>query len=194
MLSIFQKTITGSLIACFLLIFSAEAEILKVIVRLRTENCNAGCFQLIKDNLKKVNGVTNVNISPASGSAELNWDPTRPFSYYAVNAALQKVGIGLINMGVKASGAIEQQGKNVILRSTPDNTKFILISPQTPNVNQYTPVTSPVLQGLSPDLKLSILEKSKPNKIVTIEGTIYRWYAPPPIYLVVERITFETPN
>ncbi|HEY4831987.1 MAG TPA: heavy-metal-associated domain-containing protein [Waddliaceae bacterium] len=194
MLSNFQKSIVGFLFVCWMSVSSVEAEILKVTVRLRTETCNVGCFQLLKDNLKKVNGVTQVNISPASGSAELNWDPNQPFSYYAVNAALQMVGVGLINMGVKASGAIEQQGENVILRSNPDNTKFVLISPQSPNVNQYTPVTSPTLQGLSPDLKLSILEKSKPNKIVTVEGTIFRWYAPPPLYLVVERITFETPK
>ena len=175
-------------------ISSADAEILKVIVRIRSENCNAGCFELLKKNLKRVNGVTQVNISPASGSIELSWDPNQPFSYYAVNAGLQMVGVGLINMGIKASGIIEQQGKNVVLRSTPDNTKFILISPQTPNVNQYTAVTSPALQGLSPDLKASILEKAKPNKIVTVEGNIFRWYAPPPLYLVVDRLTFETPK
>lgn len=194
MISTFYKSIIGFFFISWMSISSVDAEILRVTVRIRAENCNAGCFELLKKNLKRVNGVTDVTLSPAAGSIVLNWKPDQPFSYYAVNAGLQMVGVGLINMGIKASGVIEQQGKNVILRSIPDNTKFVLISPQTPNVNQYTPVTSPALQSLAPDLKISILEKAKPNKIVTVEGNIFRWYAPPPLYLVIDRITFETPK
>ena len=170
-----------------------DAQILSVTVRIRGETCNPGCYKLLKDNMKRVKGVRDVTVNPSSSYLQLTWDPKVPFSYYNVNGALQMVGVGLIDMGIKASGYIKKSGNKLTLVSTPDNTIFVLLSPQSPDVNQFTPVTSPMLQNLSGDLKSEILQKS-PNKIVTIEGNIYRWYAPPPIYVVLSRVSFESPK
>lgn len=173
---------------------SAPASILKVNVRVDGDTCTPKCYELIKKYMLRVKGVTDVKLNTSGGVIELTWDPNLPFSWFNVNSALQMVGVALLNMGIKASGEIRQEGKRLVLVSKPDNTSLILISPLKGNPDLYTAQPNPYLQTLDPELKREILAKATPGKVVTVEGTLFPWYQPPPFYLVVEQLTFETPK
>lgn len=181
------------LYSLFILLFvsSLQAEIEQISFTWRAAECQAGCDTLLKKELGKIYGVSEVQVDLAAGQATLKWKPNVAFSFYPINTAIRMVGPHMRNLRAKVRGKIKHDTNNVKLISEGDSTEFYLINPVIPVANQYVETHSVFNRSLTPDLKKQLIDSEAKKQIVTIEGPIFEPYRSPPLQLVVENLSFE---
>ncbi len=167
------------------------AEILQVSVFWGSTSCNPKCAELLEKNFKKMPQVEEVAVNPAAGSALFKWKAGSPFSYKIIKSQLQMAGVGVDTIRIRVRGQAVEDGKWIRFTSLGDKTTFSLISSMPHMPTKFTNLPNPAFLVLSPELKESILKDAADNKIIVIEGPLYRPHRSPPLYLIVEKIQVE---
>lgn len=167
------------------------AEIDKITVTWNNAACTVKCGELIEKNLSEIKELDHANVTPSTGSANLKWKPGAHFSYTPIKVAMQMVGVGVNEVRMRVRGVVKEEGKDVVLYSLGDNTRFLIVSPLRPELTQPIISPHPSLRELSPQLRNRILPDAKQGKIMVIEGPLYKPVRSPPLMIVVERIQIE---
>lgn len=166
-----MRNIWLSLLLIFLTSRDVTAEIEEVTVTWNAFTCQGPCLALINQNFKGINGVKNLQVDP-SGTAVMKWDSAYPFTYEAFRYASKAVGIHIRTMRVKVKGKVLQEGKDLFLVSSKDNTRFFLIGPVKAEPGRYAP-TNIALHPLTPGMIDTLMDAEKRNSTISIEGPLF---------------------
>jgi len=183
---------------CVTLLFALHAstvlgEILDVNISWNSYQCVQNCPQILYRNFSQIRGVAEVNISSTAGAARLRWKPGFPFSYSMVKVPMQMAGVGVNEIRVRVRGQVLEQGRETVLISEGDNTRFVLVSPIMPSRRLYTTTPNPYYRELSPDLRDRIIRESEQGKLLVVEGPLFRPARSPPLQIIVQNIRVERP-
>lgn len=176
----------------FLIFFtSLKAEVQQVTLVWQPGLCAVSCVKELDKQLTRVPGVAKVDINEGSGRAYLTWKPDAPFSFQPLNAAVRYVGIRVNDIHLKVRGRVMQEGNQIKLISSGDNTSFTLLNPVVPQQRQYVVQYNPEVRKLSPQTQADLVEAQKNDWMVTIEGPFFEPYRSPPNMLVVEQMNID---
>lgn len=170
-----------------------QAEILDVNITWNSYLCTQSCSEILYRQFQKIRGVEQIRINEAAGTASLIWKPDAPFSYQMVKVPMQMAGVGVNDIRVSVRGRVREQGRQVALISEGDNTRFVLVSPIMPSKRMYTTKPNPYFRELAPNLRDRILRDAEQDKIMVVEGPLYRPARSPPLQIVVQSIRVERP-
>lgn len=172
---------------------AVQAEVQQVTLKWLAMQCQASCVRGLEKQLRRIRGVASVDISEPQGQAILQWDPTVPFSYRSIEAAIAMIGIGIDpeDFGVTVRGNIIHDKSNVILVSIGDNTRFYLIGTPPFVPNQFIEENSLSNRALTPQIRSQLLEAERNHQFVTITGPLFQPEASPPLYLVVQSLNMS---
>ena len=189
----FHKIIPSFLILSALATFNTHlhSEIVEVFVSWNSYSCDEKCSQLLKKKFEGMKQVESVTLNSSAGNARLKWNPKSSFSYQAVKAPLQMVGVGLNELRVRVRGKGVVQGNGAALLSLGDNTRFTLISPIRARPGEYVALPDGSNLELSQNLQEKVVKASEEDKVVVVEGPIYQGHRSPPLYLIVSRLQVE---
>lgn len=170
-----------------------QAEIQQVTISWTANLCRTECVKNLYTQLGSIPSVKEVRINQGAGKAFIFLKPNAPFSFAPFNAAMQMVGLSIIDIRVRAKGPIVNQGQDYILLSSGDNTPFTLINPVIPERNDYVVQynAGAVNRRLSPSNVQKFEDAKKSREIATIEGPLFLPERSPPILLVVEQVSFS---
>jgi hypothetical protein len=168
-----------------------NGEVESVTISWNTVMCNPKCAQLIEKRFKELKEIAEVNVNPGNGVAKLKWKPDSQFSYITVKRVMQMVGAGVNDIHVRVRGKVRAEGKKIVLYSLGDNTRFQLVSPIQPEISRPVVPPNPALMELTPTLREKILEDADQDKIMVIEGPLYRPWNTPFLVVIVERLQVE---
>lgn len=178
--------------ASFLLFGRGEAEIQKLVITWTPGLCVSNCIMGLDQQLRKVDGVGNVQINQASARADLQWKPNFPFSYPAVEAAMSKIGLSIIDISIKVHGTLSHdQNDNIWLTSIGDGTRFFLLSPIQPSSSQYVEYYNVESHKLTEEMRRKLNDAEFSNQAVTIEGPIFSPERAPPLTLIIQKLQVE---
>ncbi len=166
-------------------------EVQRITVTWNSIMCNVKCGELIEKKFMALKELDQVNVDPSRGVANLKWNPETPFSYTPIKTAMAMVGAGVNDIRVRVRGVVVEEGRNVALYSLGDNTRFLIVSPLRPELGRQTVLPHPSLRELSPELRDRILRDAEQDKIMVIEGPLYKPSRSPPLMIVTERIQVE---
>ncbi len=170
--------------------FDACAEVVKVQIQWQPESCTMACAQLLATQFQKVPGVAEIIMNQGGGFADLRWKPQYPFAFIPIQTAMQNVGVGIRNIRVKARGTLVFQQQTVALISLGDNTPFYLLGPLVAKSGQMTIDDSLQNHQLSPATLTQLVEASKQNRIVVIEGPLYQPWSYSWLWLIIDQMQF----
>lgn len=177
-----------NIIIIFLISFfhPLHAEILEISVFWNQAKCSAGCNELLRKNFGKLQEIESIEMKPAEGSASIKWKPNAPFSYRLIKNQMQLSGISLDYIHARVRGKASLSGKTLKLLSIGDGTIFHLVSPLSTR-------GSPNPQFIEPTKQLvdAVMNEAKEDKVLVIEGLLYRPHRSPPLNLIVEKIQVE---
>lgn len=170
-----------------------QAEIEKILIKWNAALCLDTCIPLMERNLHAIKGVTDFQINPNAGVAEIHWDPQAHFSYEPFNLASRAVGSRILDIRVRVKGTIAHDRENFFISSLGDNTRFLLIGPIAPVPGGYTIRGNIASHPLSPSLKQQLLDAENAGKQVTIEGPLFQptWYT---LTLIAEQVNLPPPR
>ena len=168
-----------------------NGEVERITVSWNSAICNAHCAELIEKNFMNLQELDQVNVDPGRGVANLRWNPETPFSYAPIRTSMAMVGAKINDIRVRVRGVVREEGKDVALYSLGDNTRFLLVSPIRPQPHRQTVLPHPSLRELDPGLRDRILVDAEQDKIMVIEGPLYKPSRSPPLMIVIERIQVE---
>lgn len=170
-----------------------QADIEKILIKWNAALCRDVCIPNLQSKFRSVGGVTDFQINPSAGVAELHWRPRYPFSLVPFNTAMRSVGIRMLNIRVRVTGTIAHDSYNVYLVSLGDNSRFQLIGPIRPEIGQYVIRQNIANHPLSPEVLQRLLSTEAGGQTVTIEGPLFE----PNRYnliLITEQINFPPPR
>lgn len=170
------------------------AEIDPILISWRVGECQPGCDVLLEKEVRKLYGVDSLEINTGAGQMSIRWKANQRFDYYAILSAIKKVGLHLANIRVKVRGMIRFEGNNTIIISNGDKTPFYLLGPVQPQNNQYTPTRSIYNRQLTLEQKAQLMEGEKSGAIAVIDGPLFEPYRSPPLFLVLENVSFVKPE
>lgn len=180
----------------FLLIFFSfsciEARVREVTITWNAPLCLSSCVAGLYDQFMKIPGVEEVDMAP--GRARLKWQPDAPFSFVPINTAMSMIGLSIIELRVKVSGAIIHNANSVTLVSKPDGTWFNLRSTPIPVPNQYVEQFNISNYSLHPQMYQELLEAEEKQQEVEITGQIFEPERSPPLVLIIERKQLAKPQ
>ena len=185
-----MKFLYFQLLFCMLFSFYAHAEIVKVQVQWQPQSCTQSCAQLLGSQFQKVPGVAEIIMNQGGGFADLRWKPQYPFSFIPIQTAMQNVGLGFRNIRVRVRGTLIFQQQTVALISLGDNTPFYLLGPLVAKQGQMTINDSLQNHQLSSATLAQLVEASKQNRIVVIEGPLYQPWSYSWLWLIIEQMQF----
>lgn len=178
-----------------LLLLGFSLNLLAVIenVQLNWDNiqCQQDCANNLNKNFQKIKEVSEVTVNQQTGVATLKWQLNVPFNFRPIHEAYAKVGIHMIALRLKVSGTITQKGKQFLLVSSGDNSRFNLIGNITAKTHQYTAEKSPYNRPLTADLIKQFIQAEKDRSLVTIEGPILQPFQFPPLDLITENVSIS---
>jgi copper chaperone CopZ len=174
--------------------FAIEAEISDVTITWRAEQCKARCQKLLSEQFGKLYGVSKVDVNLAAGQANLTWKPNVPFSFYQINTAMRLVGPAISNIRMKIRGHIQAERGQIKVISEGDGTAFYLLNPITPSNTKYVITGSIYNRQLSPDTHKQLLDAAAKKQLAVVQGPLFEPYRSPPLYIVIEILSFEEPK
>jgi len=186
-----KKTTLYFLVALHFTTTHLGAEVQRVTITWNSIMCNIRCGQLIEKKFKELREVQQVAVSPSIGVANLTWKPYVPFSYAPVKTAMQMVGAGVNDIRVRVRGKVRFEGDEVALYSIGDNTRFLLVSPLSPDPLRQLVEPHPSLRQMNPGLRERILRDVQQDMSVVVEGPLYRPASAWPLTIVIERMQPE---
>ncbi|MBA3721505.1 MAG: hypothetical protein H0W88_03795 [Parachlamydiaceae bacterium] len=188
-----KQKIVFILSLCFLTFTSSlPAEIGKILIKWNAALCLDTCIPTLSNQFRGIPGVTDFQINPSAGVAELHWAPQYPFSIVPFNNATRMVGIRMSNMRVQVRGFITHDPYNFYIVSLGDNSRFQLIGPIRPQVGNYVIRQNIANHPLAPDVQQKLLQAEGSGQIVTVEGPLFE----PTrlnLILITEQITLPPP-
>lgn len=181
-----KKTFTLFLTALSL---TLNAEISKVSVKwLNPSICQDGCVNDMAKQFGVMNGAAEVIINQGAGQVDIRWKPRTVFSYYQLNTAMRMVGPSINTITVSVRGTVSHSGNNFSLESLGDNTRFNLLGPVDPKMNQYTVTHNTDNRPISEDVRKKLLDAEKYFEVVEIEGPLLDPWRYQTLYLVTEKV------
>jgi hypothetical protein len=174
--------------------YDLKAEISDITITWRAAQCIGRCQKLLSEQFGKIYGVSKVDVNLAAGQANLKWKPNVAFSFYQINTAMRLVGPAISNIRLKVKGKIQADRGQVKLISEGDGTTFYLLNPITPSGTKYVITGSIYNRQLSPDVRKQLLDAAAKKQLVIVEGPLFEPYRSPPLYLVIEHLSFEDPK
>jgi hypothetical protein len=190
-MNLFGKILLFSFFAATTLPLVAEVE--RITVTWNNVMCNVQCGELIARRFGAMKELEKVEVNPSTGVANLKWNSKFTFSYVPIKTTMQMVGAGIDDVRVRVRGKAKEEGRDVVFYSIGDNTRFLLASPIRPDPRRQVVFPNPTLMQLDPDLRERIMTDAKQDKVLVIEGPLYKpWWSPPlPLMIVIERIQVE---
>lgn len=179
------------LLLSLLSISSLLAEIEQVVVVWRAKNCDQSCEERIVERLEAASQIESASVIPGAGQAVVKWKPDTPFSYSPLNIAMRRVGPSIQMVQMVVSGKVRDDGKNIILTSTGDNSSFTLLNPV--GAQDVGIAVQGTTRGreLPEDLKNRLIQAQKNGQIVTVKGNLFNPFRAPPQMLIIESTQFS---
>lgn len=171
-----------------LFVAQAHAEVSKVTVKwLNPGVCSESCITDMAKQFGAMSGAAEVILNQGGGQVDIRWKPRVPFSYYPINTAMRMVGPSIHDIRVSVRGTIAHNSNTITLESLGDNTKFVLLGPVNPSMNQYTVVHNTDNRPLSEEARKKFLDAEKYFEVVEVEGPLLDPWRYQVLYLVVEK-------
>lgn len=170
-----------------------KAEIDPIIISWKAGECQTGCDVLLEREFRKLYGIEDLAVNIGSGQMSIRWKANQRFDYYAILSAIKKVGLHIANIRVKVRGMVRFEGANSVIISNGDKTLFYLLGPIQPEANRYTPTRSIYNRQLTFEQKAQLMAGEKSGSMAVIEGPLFEPYRSPPLFLIVENISFVKP-
>lgn len=167
------------------------AEVSQVTIKwLNPVICQQGCINDMAKQFGSMNGAAEVILNQGAGQVDIRWKPRVQFSYYPLNTAMRLVGPSIHDIHMKVRGTITHNSNTFTLESLGDNTRFLLLGPVEPNMNQYTVVHNTDNRPIPDDIKVKLLNAEKNFEVVEIEGPLMDPWRYQVLYLVIEKANF----
>jgi len=180
--------------AALLVVAELKADIQKVTITWTQGLCVDNCPKNLEVQLRKVPGVSDIQINGLSARADISWKPNMYFSYKAVEAAMSMIGLSINDIRVKVRGSLTHDDVVVWLVSTGDGTRFMLLSPMQTSLTQYSEFYNVESHKLNPDMRDRLLQAELNDAVVTIEGPLFSPERSPPLTLIIEKLQVEVKN
>lgn len=170
-----------------------KAEIQEVTISWTAQECLGSCAKGLYDQFRKIHGVSEISINQSAGQASLRWEPNASFSYQPVQVAMQLMGLAINNIKVRVRGTIRNDSPTSFrLVSIGDSTSFTLAATPPPVKNQYVEQYNAQNRTLPKEMIQQLFEAQINDQIATISGPLFAPWRSPPLYLVIEKIQFDS--
>ncbi|MCB1111918.1 MAG: cation transporter [Chlamydiales bacterium] len=189
-----MKTVKLFIIMMILSTSPIMAEIERVTIRWKPAFCPASCAQGLEKSLSGIREVAEVNVQLEAGQANLRWKPNQKFSYDQINRAMRMIGVSVQEINVSVRGTIEHSSREVELVSLGDNTRFTLLSPIQPTVDQSVARNNPESYQLTESTRERLIAAEKDDRIITIQGPLFEPFRAPPLYLIIQQAQIPPPT
>jgi copper chaperone CopZ len=191
----YSKILFLKLICLFLLTHTTvNGEIQKIQVKWNPVSCNAACAQGVLKELRKVRGITAVDVDSGTGQANIQWDPSTPFSFERIKIAMQMIGPYINDIRLWTRGKIRHSNQTISLVSSGDNSQFILVGLPEHSPTGYVEQYSGDVRHLSDDMRDQLLDAESQDLFVNIQGPLFLPYYGSPLKLIVEKMNIENPQ
>src|SRR5262245_15811121 len=109
------------------------AEIEQVTISWTPGLCLTQCEKVMQQQLSAIPSVEEIKINQPAGRAYIKLKPGTAFSFAPYNTAMRLIGLSIQEIRVTVTGQILSQGSNYVIKSSGDNTTFILVNPIVPS-------------------------------------------------------------
>lgn len=171
-----------------------HAEIQKIIVVWTRGICTPTCIVNLERQLRRMDGVADINMNPSSATAVLQWNPNVPFSFQALEAPMSKIGLSIEHLRIRVQGTLSHDDNNIWLSSIGDGTRFVVLGGVDPTVVGYTETFNTESYRLPLDQRQQFIDAENQNLTVTIDGPIFMPERAPPLVILSEKATFSKPE
>lgn len=169
-----MKIFTFLFFICFIgLALPIHAEIEKITVSWRPEECDETCTQFLKKILEQIPQARRVEVNQGTGYADIYWKPEKNFTIDMVKYPMHRLGLKMRGLGVEARGTITHSGKNFFLHSLGDSTILELLSPTEPSTSQYVVEANIFSHMVKEPLKGQLLDLESRQEIARVKGFIF---------------------
>lgn len=169
-----------------------HAEIQEVTITWTAQECLGSCAQGLYAQFKKIPAVSEININQSAGRATLKWRPNAPFSYQSIDTAMRLIGLYINNIKVSVRGTVVHDSPTTFrVLSIGDHSSFTLLSVPTAAPNQYVVQNNVQNRTLPPSTINQLLQAQQNNQTVTVSGPLFEPWRSPPVYLIIEHISFS---
>lgn len=186
-----MKSLLGYCTALTLFSPSLFASIELVRVQWNPIHCKSSCEKQLEKKLDKFQAISNYNLNIEKGTALLSWKARQKFDYIALRRSFQSYGLTIDPVVLRVSGTIEKSGSDYFLRSTGDETRFQLLSPQEEGKTALK--GNPKAYPLKKEMVEKLDEAIAQQRLVQVDGLFlffnYRHFS-----LVIEDISFSGKN
>lgn len=160
---------------CLLTAGSLSAEVVQVQMTWNRLQCETTCITVLKNTLNKYPPVVSYKIDGPKGVAYLQWNPESQFELATIKRVYQSVGFGfgIGDVIITVRGVIEKKGKDFILRSIGDNSRFRLIGSANPSKTSFSSTGSYLSYPLSAELRKQLEEGVSQKFVTEITGGLY---------------------
>ncbi len=153
-----------------------QAEIVNIVIKWNAFSCANICVSSLQNNLRSINGITDLVINPMAGVAEIEWNPRIPFNFYSFSIASRTIGIRINDVRLRVKGTIFHVGNNIFLNSLGDGSQFLLLGPIQPQASTYIIQQNVASHPISAELREKLLDAERRQEIVTVEGPLFEPY------------------
>ena len=112
-----------------------QASVEEVRIYFTPNLCQTSCERGLERQFRNIRGIKHIEIKGMAGEAQLSWQENAPFSFRSLEAALAMIGLSNDRIYVRVKGLIRQEGRNIILVSSGDQTTFYLMSAPKANLS-----------------------------------------------------------